>query len=89
MIIFCDQAWKLSLMVVGAVALSGCSTLDIKPSDHPDFVFQPRPVETIGETISREQQGEDGCLVAGNLNKGKSCRDLTKLLTPRARPDEP
>jgi hypothetical protein len=41
----------------------------------------PGPVETLGETIASEQQG-DGCLVAGNLGKGGHCEKLRKDLNP-------
>ena len=77
-----NEAPRFFAMILGAIALHGCSTLSVKTSDQPDFVFQARPVETIGETISREQQSDNGCLVAGNLNKGRRCRALTELLTP-------
>lgn len=78
---------------VGAICaivfgLSACSSFKIKPKDYPDTVFHPGPVETLGETIAREQQGEDGCLVAGNLNKGGDCEKLREdILPPAPSPD--
>lgn len=89
MVYECNDAKKLGLIIICALGLSGCTTAEIRPSNDPDAVFRSRPVETFGETIAREQQGEDGCLVAGNLNKGPRCRDLTELLTPSAHPGDP
>lgn len=84
-----NEEARFFIVIFGAIALNGCNTLSVKPSDQPDFVLQPPPVETIGETISREQQGDNGCLVAGNLNKGRRCRALTELLTPSTRLRDP
>jgi hypothetical protein len=80
---------RAKLILFLSATLSACSTFEIKRSEHPDVVFQPRPVESLSETIAREQQGEDGCLVAGNLNKGERCRALAEFLSPPPPPDEP
>ena len=72
---------RRAFMILAATALGGCSNLHIKPSNHADVAVTPGPVETLGETIAKEQQG-DGCLVAGNLGKGGHCEKLRKDLNP-------
>ncbi|MCP5397192.1 MAG: hypothetical protein H6918_10770 [Sphingomonadaceae bacterium] len=65
-----------------AAGLSACAAPDYELADASAIGSGPRPVETMGETIARNQQGDDGCLVAGNLDKGRKCRDLRKSMEP-------
>ena len=82
------NAARVGVICAIGFGLSACSTFKIKPKDYPDTVFHPGPVETLGETIAREQQGEDGCLVAGNLNRGGDCEKLREdILPPAPSPD--
>ena len=74
-----------AFLILAATALSGCSSLTIKPSNQAEGAFIPGPVETLGETIAREQQG-DGCLVAGNFGKTARCEKLLKDISPPTSP---
>lgn len=83
-----NAARVVTICVIG-LGLSACSTFKIQPKEYPDTVFQPGPVETLGETIAREQQGEYGCLVAGNLNKGGDCAELREVILPPISSSDP
>lgn len=76
------KAAKAAIVCALGIGLGACTTLDHKLSDNSGVIIEPRQVETLGETIAREQQGENGCLVAGNLNNGGDCKKLRESVFP-------
>ncbi len=72
-----------------ALGLSACTTYDYTAPEHATGLSGLPEVETLGETIAREQQGEHGCLVAGNLDKGGRCEKLRETLFPPPPPTDP
>lgn len=72
-----------------AIGVNACATLDHKASDNSGVIIEPTQVETLGETIAREQEGKDGCLVAGNLNRGGDCKKLRTIVFPPPLPAAP
>jgi len=95
MTVSCRQATRRSfaakMSVVGAVAatLSACAVIDLKAPEDSSVIIEPQQVETLGETIAREQHGEHGCLVAGNLNKGGECKKLREIFLPPKSSSDP
>lgn len=83
------RAPKIGILCTVVAGLSACATPDYEVPDQATDIAGPRQVETLGETIAREQQGEDGCLVAGNLNKGGECAKLREIMLPPAPPSDP
>ena len=76
-------------LCASVLGLSACASTDYEVSDEQASVSALPQVETLGETIAREQQGEDGCLVAGNLNKGGDCAKLREAMLPPPTPSAP
>ncbi|MFV0645214.1 MAG: hypothetical protein ACK5NN_12070 [Sphingomonadaceae bacterium] len=76
------KVMELAIICAFSIGLGACSALDYKVPENSSVIIEPQNVETLGETIAREQKGEDGCLVAGNLNKGGDCEKLRELFSP-------
>lgn len=82
-------AARMAIVCAFATGLSACTTPDYQVPDNAINSPGPRQVETLGETIAREQQGEDGCLVASNIHKGRECAKLRETISPPSPPSEP
>ena len=76
----------ISIIFGGLVA---CTITSRSVADDRLVTYGPHHVETLGETIAREQQGKRGCLVAGNLNRGGECEKLRQFLFPPVISEDP
>ena len=74
-----------------ALGLSACTFRphDYDVADRATGASGLPEVESLGETIAREQRGSGGCLVAGNLDEGGRCEKLRGTLFPPAPPTDP
>ncbi len=76
------QSARLLTVSIFVGGLAGCTIKSRSAADDRLVTYGPSHVETLGETIAREQEGKRGCLVAGNLDQGGDCEKLREFLFP-------
>lgn len=87
---FPDKRVVLTVVVVAAAAasLAACSTAQRDSLDPTDPFAKQTSVETLGESLQREQSSPNGCLAPGNAgDKNDRCDSVRGLLTPDPLPE--